>query len=834
MGLLDRLRIAHKLPLAMVGSALLVASGVGLVSSYIGSQTVSGLARQQMQTIAQARADAFSTYLTGIQSDVMATASSEVARTTLRDFSIAWGQFAKAPVERDPTEALQEAYITQNPNKEAERQLLDTSAGTTKTNYDFTHSKIHPTYRRQLELRGYADLFLLDATGNLIYSVMKQPDFAANFAAGGQWASTGLGQVYAQAMAMTEPGQVAFSDFSTYEPSHDAPAAFLASPVFDLRGKTIGVMAVRLSEANVNAVMSERNGLGETGESFIVGTDYRLRNDSTFSTQDDTLVTEYREPVVDAALAGNPAFAETNDYRGIPMLAAAIPLAFNGTNWAFVTTMGQDEVFAPVAGMRNTMLAIGGALLAVAALGGWLFSRSISRPLTGMAGAMDELASGNLSVEIEGGKRGDELGAMARALEVFRQNAHRMVDMTEEERAASLQRRSDRAEMMQALQRAFGQVVDAAVAGDFSRRIEVQFEDAELNVLADSVNNLVSTVDRGVSETGVVLAALADANLSIRMEGDYEGAFLDLKHNANRVAEKLTEVIGQLKSTSSSLKTATGEILSGANDLSERTSRQAATIEETSAAMEQLAATVLQNADRAREASQTAGTVTRTAEEGGQVMGAANNAMERIETSSSKISNIIGMIDDIAFQTNLLALNASVEAARAGEAGKGFAVVAVEVRRLAQSAAQASAEVKTLIEQSALEVKDGTRLVAEAAAKLEAMLASARSSNALMDSIAHESREQAAAIDEVNASVRQMDEMTQHNAALVEETNAAIEKTEAQARELDRVVDVFTLSRVPESGAGEAENLATLRAPPRNKSYRSEGNAALDTSWESF
>ncbi|QEE22882.1 HAMP domain-containing protein [Youhaiella tibetensis] len=518
----------------------------------------------------------------------------------------------------------------------------------------------------------------------------------------------------------------------------------------------------------------------------------------------------------------------------MPMLAAAIPLAFNGTNWAFVTTMGQDEVFAPVAGMRNTMLAIGGALLAVAALGGWLFSRSISRPLTGMAGAMDELASGNLSVEIEGGKRGDELGAMARALEVFRQNAHRMVDMTEEERAASLQRRSDRAEMMQALQRAFGQVVDAAVAGDFSRRIEVQFEDAELNVLADSVNNLVATVDRGVSETGVVLAALADANLSIRMEGDYEGAFLDLKQNANRVAEKLTEVIGQLKSTSSSLKTATGEILSGANDLSERTSRQAATIEETSAAMEQLAATVLQNADRAREASQTAGTVTRTAEEGGQVMGAANNAMERIETSSSKISNIIGMIDDIAFQTNLLALNASVEAARAGEAGKGFAVVAVEVRRLAQSAAQASAEVKTLIEQSALEVKDGTRLVAEAAAKLEAMLASARSSNALMDSIAHESREQAAAIDEVNASVRQMDEMTQHNAALVEETNAAIEKTEAQARELDRVVDVFTLGRAPESGAGEAENLATLRAPPRNKSYRSEGNAALDTSWESF
>ncbi|RYE71637.1 MAG: methyl-accepting chemotaxis protein, partial [Hyphomicrobiales bacterium] len=335
--------------------------------------------------------------------------------------------------------------------------------------------------------------------------------------------------------------------------------------------------------------------------------------------------------------------------------------------------------------------------------------------------------------------------------------------------------------------------VAAAIEGDFSQRVTGSYAEPDLETLAGNVNSLLDTVDRSISETGEVLSALANTDLTRRMSGTYAGALARLRDDTNAVGEKLTEVVVNLQHTSRSLKTATGEMLTGANDLSERTTRQASTIEETSAAMEQLASTVLDNAKRAEEASTNAAEVSQTAEDGGQVMTQATHAMERITASSGKISNIIGLIDDIAFQTNLLALNASVEAARAGEAGKGFAVVAVEVRRLAQSAAEASSEVKVLIEQSGAEVAGGSKLVAEAARKLEAMLEGARRNYDLLQGIARESREQASSIEEVNTAIRQLDEMTQHNAALVEQTNAAIEQTEAQATDLDRIVDVFTL-----------------------------------------
>ena len=839
MRILPRLKIAQKLPMALVGSALVVSVGVGIASYLIGLQTVQNQRDVALQAALQTSASAVESFYRTVEVDLRLFAQRSDTAGAVKNMVRTFDQMRMGV--GDGTKGLfQAAYVDSNPNPEAGWEM-DESGGKAG-GYDAQHKKFHPGLRSLLLERGYADLFLISPTGEIIYSAAKRSDFASNLVTDPVLSSTGLAAVFT-AVKDAAAGTTSFADFAAYAPRGNLPTSFMAIPVFD-EETPMGVLAVAVPSDAVGAQLAEVSGLGEGGEALLVGGDSLLRLDSGFTEGDDTLVTALQSPIVTAAAQGTPGAGRTTDYRGMPMVIAARGVSVQGVNWAIVAAQPESTALAPIVAMRNTMLLVGGVLLALAALGGYLVSRSISRPLSRLTMTMDQLAGGELDLDVEGQARADEIGAMARAVEVFRENGMRIAQMTEAEAAQIIRNQADRAAMMQDLQRAFGAVVDAAIAGDFTKRVESEFPDDELNTLAHSVNSLVDTVDRGLRETGAVLAALADTDLTRRMDGDYQGAFAKLKSDINAVADKLTDIVGQLKDTSVQLKTATGEILAGANDLSERTTKQAATIEETSAAMEQLASTVMQNAQRAQEASKAAAGVSQTAEEGGQIMHQATEAMERITQSSGKISNIIGLIDDIAFQTNLLALNASVEAARAGDAGKGFAVVAVEVRRLAQSAASASADVKLLIEQSANEVKGGSKLVLDAAAKLGTMVAAARSSNEAMTGIARESREQAGSIEEVNTAVRTMDEMTQHNAALVEEINAAIEQTEAQANELDRIVDIFATDasapqaartqtpsvQPPQTGARGLQNRLKTAA----RSYLTNGNAAVKEDWNEF
>ncbi|KQS72850.1 chemotaxis protein [Rhizobium sp. Leaf371] len=447
-----------------------------------------------------------------------------------------------------------------------------------------------------------------------------------------------------------------------------------------------------------------------------------------------------------------------------------------------------------------TMFVAIGAAVAAIALGGFVSllvaRRGIVAPVRAMTGVMRELSEGRLDVGTMDTARRDEIGEMGRALDVFRRNAIAMRDMKAQE--AALQASSSD------LQSSIASVVAAAVAGDFTARIDRDYGSPDLNRFAASVNELVGSVDNAIAELRRVIEALSQADLTQSMNGRFQGAFGELQANVNATMVTLRSTMESVRGAGSTISESSAELSGAANDLSKRTEQQAAALEETAAALDEITATVRTSSTRAHEAQEMVRETKESAARSGAIVRSAVDAMERIEGSSSRIGQIIGVIDEIAFQTNLLALNAGVEAARAGEAGRGFAVVAQEVRELAQRSANAAKEIKTLISASATEVAGGVTLVRSTGAALLEIETLVNQVNAHVESIATAAREQSTALGEINTSVNQMDQMTQKNAAMVEETTAASETLADQSRQLQQLLARFRLEQGYDTGARRA------------------------------
>jgi methyl-accepting chemotaxis protein len=421
-------------------------------------------------------------------------------------------------------------------------------------------------------------------------------------------------------------------------------------------------------------------------------------------------------------------------------------------------------------------------------------NRQILRPLGNMTSCMRQLAAGDYKVLVPDLQRRDEIGAMASAVQVFKENGienERLKESVETERISSEKKRAEQEAMMD---RSVGEVVSAAAAGNLMPRIETAALNGVLRKIGDEINNLLNSVSAAVGEVGHVVAGIASGDLTRRVTGSYSGVFADLKNNINQANEALSDTVRHIHAAAGTVNGASSEISTGSQDLASRTESQAASIEETAASMHEITATVKQNADNAEAANQLAVTAREKAAHGGTVVNDAVDAMSRIEGSAKRISDIIGLIDEIAFQTNLLALNASVEAARAGEAGKGFAVVAQEVRALAQRSANASKDIKALIQESNSQVRNGSVLVNQTGEVLVDIVGAIKRVSDIVAEIAGASREQASGLDQINTAVGNMDEMTQRNGALVEQTSAAAQSLTLQARDLSTLVQRFQVA----------------------------------------
>jgi methyl-accepting chemotaxis protein len=363
-------------------------------------------------------------------------------------------------------------------------------------------------------------------------------------------------------------------------------------------------------------------------------------------------------------------------------------------------------------------------------------------------------------------------------------------------------------------------IVKAALEGDFSRRVPLEGKSGFMLNLATSMNGLCHNVAETMIDFADLLGAMADGDLVRRITADYRGVFGKLKDDANRMADQLTETISEIKAVGREVSNAAAEISTSTTDLSQRTEEQAASLEQTSASMEEMSVTVKKNAENALQANQLTSGSRDIADKGGQVVAKAVDAMARIEESSRKISDIIGVIDEIARQTNLLALNAAVEAARAGDAGRGFAVVASEVRSLAQRSSQAAKDIKDLITNSSSQVQEGVGLVNQAGSSLTGILASIQQVADIVAEIASASREQSTGIDQINKALTQMDEVTQQNSALVEENAASAKTLEQQSETMNEKVAFFKLddcAAPPIVKASSSAPVTRIAAKPANK-----------------
>ncbi|CAN7629216.1 methyl-accepting chemotaxis protein [Neorhizobium sp. LjRoot104] len=378
-------------------------------------------------------------------------------------------------------------------------------------------------------------------------------------------------------------------------------------------------------------------------------------------------------------------------------------------------------------------------------------------PIRRLASIMELLANGDLSPQVLGAERRDEVGAMVKAVVVFKENGLRAKALEDE----AVQSRN--------LSETERQRVAAA---DRKRAEEMA---AATNGLAEGLKQLSS------------------GNLGFELNSPFAPDFEGLRSDFNSAVARLRDTLVQVANSTSGIDSGSRELSISANDLSKRTEQQAAALEETAAALDQITTNVSQSSQRTEEARTVANEARQAADRSGDVVSNAVGAMQRIETSSRQISNIIGVIDEIAFQTNLLALNAGVEAARAGEAGKGFAVVAQEVRELAQRSAQAAKEIKELIRTSAAEVEGGVKLVSDTGDALKVIGNYVISINGQLDAIATSAKEQSIGLAEVNTAVNQMDQVTQQNAAMVEEATAASSALASEASKLRELVAMFDL-----------------------------------------
>lgn len=500
-----KLKLSHKLPLVITGLAALAVLATTALFLKDSSAEIIHKEEQKLIALQASRTAALSDYLSSIQQDLSSLSKNEYVRTALQDFAKAWNVLG---FQGDQTKTLQKLYIDNNPHPTGSKEALDYAEDGSV--YSQTHARYHPWFRHFLKQRDYYDIFLFAPNGDLVYTVFKELDYATNLNTG-KWKDSELGNAFRTARDNIKPDQQHFFDFKPYAPSNGVAASFISQAILNDNGSLAGVLVFQMPIQRINNVMQIAAGMGETGETYIVGSDFYMRSDSRFSEESTILKTKVTGASVKKGLAGQQGIEFVDDYRGISVLSAYGPFDFMNTRWTIMAEIDEAEIMEPIdhlkikAGIEILIL-----MTLVSAIGLYV-ARGISKPITAMAGAMQKLSNDDFDVEIPSTERHDEIGAMAASVQVFKENGIDAKRQQAEQVLAEDRAKKEKKRAMQEMAQQLSDQVGSAIESLAAAAKKLQGAASNMDNAAAQTQESSSSVASAAEETSANISTVASA-----------------------------------------------------------------------------------------------------------------------------------------------------------------------------------------------------------------------------------------------------------------------------------------------------------------------------------
>ncbi|WP_120498767.1 methyl-accepting chemotaxis protein [Kiloniella sp. EL199] len=682
--------IAYKLPLVIVTLIVIAAITVGIILTNLAQSGLKEAAEAKLTALTQSRKATLQNYLETIQSDIQIQVNHPTTLVALNAFNKGWHE-----LDGNQQQKLKKLYILDNPFPTGEKEKLDSAND--GSSYSHAHAEYHPIFKSFLKARGYYDIFLFAPEGDLIYSVFKEKDFATNIITG-PWKETDLGQAFISAKKNPRSGFQSFYDFKPYAPSNGAAASFISAPVLDKNGTLAGVLAFQMPIGKINDQMQISAGMGQSGETYLVGPDFFMRSDSRFSQESTLLKTKVTGNNVTKALKGESGVETIVDYRGVEVISAYTPLKFMGTTWAILGEVDVAEADIPIQNMLMTALVTVLIVLGIGATIGIFYARHLSVSLQKMAHRMKTLANGNLSDQIPYSDKKDEIGEMAQSVLVFKNNAIEMEGLRKKQEETKKNIELQKKQVMKDL------------ANDFEGRVKgiVTSVSSSSTSLFSTSEQLMSTAEEAANQSSSASAASQQTSANVQMVATATDQLLasiaditrqttyavEMSHKVSDQAETSTQVVNSLNSATIKVN----KIVNIISDIAEQTNLLAlnATIEAARAGEAGKGFAVVANEVKGL-ASQTASATEEILSQVDNIQSSVNEAIETINTVANGISEIEAVVTSVASATNEQEAATNEISRNVKEAAQGTEAVmqsTVTVKQASKETGQASHTVR--------------------------------------------------------------------------------------------------------------------------------------------